>query len=123
MARSYGWTCESRVGGQKVQNCERTLQEFVKQDVYSSDARLELLLKVLEWNRTCSNYQSSRKLTYVPAWEKSIKAILPWSKLVIEQAIANNALNEPQIRYQPLVVLFRPICVPTKKVGRPGLLR
>ncbi|KAK3081643.1 hypothetical protein LTS18_004448 [Coniosporium uncinatum] len=97
IARGNGWTCERRVGGQKVQNCERTLQELVKQDIYSSDVKLELLLKVLEWNRTCSDHESSRQFTSVAAWKKSVMAVLPAPKPVVNRAIANNAPNEPQM--------------------------
>ena len=95
ITRSNGCTCKTRVGGQKVQNCERTLQELAKQDIYSDEAKLELLLKVLEWNRTCSNHQSLRQFTWVEAWKKSVIAVLPLPKLVVDRAIANNAPNEP----------------------------
>ncbi|CZT11975.1 uncharacterized protein RAG0_15974 [Rhynchosporium agropyri] len=95
IARSTKCTCKTRVGGQKVQNCERTLQELAKHDVYSDEAKLELLLKVLEWNGTCSTHQSSRQFTWIEAWKKSIIAVLPLPELVVGRAITNNARNKP----------------------------
>jgi hypothetical protein len=66
--------CRERIGGQKVQNCERTVQELIKQEVYSDNAKLGLLLKVLEWNRTCITHHSSTQFTCVAAWKESVMA-------------------------------------------------
>lgn len=59
IAHGNGGACERRIRGWKVQNCERTIQELIKQEIYSDDAKLEFLLKVLEWNRICNIHQSS----------------------------------------------------------------
>lgn len=103
MAHDNGRACEKGIGGQKVYNCKRTLQELVKQDVYSDDVKLEFLLEVLEWNSTCSIHQSSKQFTWVATWKKSIMAVLPLPK-----PIANNAPNGPQTppgtRAGPLIV-------------------
>ncbi|CAG5184790.1 uncharacterized protein ALTATR162_LOCUS11083 [Alternaria atra] len=88
--------CKGRIGGWKVQNCKRTLQELIKQEIYSDGARLEFLLKVLEWNRTCKTHQSSRRFTWVAAWRESIMAILPLSTPLGDQALTSNAPNKLQ---------------------------
>jgi hypothetical protein len=100
-----GRTCERKVGGQKVQNCKKTLQELVKQDVYSDDAKLQFLLKVLEWNRTCSDHESSRQFTWVTEWKRSVISELPLPEPVIDRAIANNAPKEPQTPPSAQVIL------------------
>jgi hypothetical protein len=40
--------CRERISRQKVQNCERIVQELIKQEIYSNNAKLGFLLKVLE---------------------------------------------------------------------------
>jgi hypothetical protein len=89
-------SCKGRTGGWKVQNCERTLQELVKQEIYSDGAKLEFLLKVLEWNRTCEIHQSSSKFTWFAAWKKSIMAVLPLPMPLGDWALTLNAPNKPQ---------------------------
>jgi hypothetical protein len=96
IAHSDGLACKERIGGWKVQNCEETLQELIKQEIYSDNARLEFLLKVLEWNRTCNTHQSSKQFTWVAAWKKSIIAVLPLPMPLGDRASASNAPNEPQ---------------------------
>lgn len=108
IAHGNRWACEGRIGGQKVQNCERTLQELIKQELYSDNAKLEFLLKVLEWNRTCSTHQSSKQFTWVAAWKKSVMAVLPLPMPLGDRAIASNAPNKPQAhpraQASPLIV-------------------
>ncbi|KAJ4345912.1 uncharacterized protein N0V89_012048 [Didymosphaeria variabile] len=108
IARGNGCACEERIGGHKVQNCERTLQELVKQELYSDNAKLEFLLKVLEWNMTCSIHQSSGQFTLVPAWKKSVMAVLPLPTPLGDRAVASNAPDKlqacPRAQTGPLIV-------------------
>jgi hypothetical protein len=83
--------CRERVGGQKVQNCERTVQELIKQEIYSDNAKLGFLLKVLEWNRTCTTHHSSTQLTCVAAWKESVMEVLPLTIPLGDRALASNA--------------------------------
>jgi hypothetical protein len=96
IAHGNGGACEGRIGGWKVQNCERTIQELIKQEIYSDDAKLEFLLKVLEWNRTCNIHQSSEQFTWVVAWKRNIMAVLPLPIPRSDQTVVSNAPNEPQ---------------------------
>jgi hypothetical protein len=96
IAHNNEWACERKLGGWKVQNCERTIQELIKQETYSNNAKLEFLLKVLEWNRTCNSHQSSRQFTWVGAWKESVMAILPCPMPLGDQAATSNAPNKPQ---------------------------
>jgi hypothetical protein len=90
------FVCGYRLGGWKVQNCERTIQELIKHETYSDDAKLEFLLKVLEWNRTCKLHQSSRQFKRVTTWMKSVRMILSHSMPLGDQVLASKAPNEPQ---------------------------
>ncbi|KAF2010178.1 DUF1766-domain-containing protein [Aaosphaeria arxii CBS 175.79] len=83
-----------RIGGQKVQNCERTLQELIKPEIYSDSAKLELLLKALEWNRTCIDHERSEKFRWVAAWKESIVAVLPLPIVEDGLAVVSDALEE-----------------------------
>lgn len=94
IAHDYGALCEEKIGGWKVQNCERTLQELIKQETYSDGDKLEFMLKVLEWNKTCKVHQSSKRFNMVVGWKKSMMAVLPAP--MGNQAITDNALNKPQ---------------------------
>jgi hypothetical protein len=64
---------------------------------YSDGAKLELFLKVLEWNRTCNIHQSSRQFTWVAEWKESIMAVLPLPTPLSDRAPTSNAPNSPQI--------------------------
>jgi hypothetical protein len=83
--------CKERIGGQKVQNCEKTVQGLIKQILYSDNAKLEFLLKVLEWNRTCTTHQSSRHFACVATWKESIMEVLSMLVPLGDQALASNA--------------------------------
>jgi hypothetical protein len=96
IAHDNGRACQGKIGGRKVQNCERTLEELINQEIYVNDAKLEFLLKVLEWNRTCDSHQSSRQFTRIMSWKKSVMAVLPVPMPLGDQALTSDAPNEPQ---------------------------
>jgi hypothetical protein len=96
IANSNGWVCKEKIGGWKVQNCDRTLQELIKPETYSDDAKLEFLLKVMEWNRTCDTHQSVKHFTWVATWKKTIVGVLPLPTPLGDQALTRNTSNEPQ---------------------------
>lgn len=50
---STGARYNLRIGGQRVQKCEKTIKELVKVDDCPDQAVLELLFSVLEANRYC----------------------------------------------------------------------
>jgi hypothetical protein len=96
IAHDNGRACKERIGGWKVQNCKKTLQELIKQEIYSDDAKLEFLLKVLEWNAHCNSHQSSTRFTQVAAWKESIMAVRPLPMPVSNRALTSNAPNDPE---------------------------
>jgi hypothetical protein len=77
-----------RIGGQKVQNCTKTIDEIVKPQVYLDDAHLDGLLKVLETNMYCHIHIDSRPLKNVALWKSSIMEI---RKQELVQSIESNA--------------------------------
>jgi hypothetical protein len=96
IAHDNGWACKERIGGWKVQNCKKTLQELIKQEIYSDDAKLEFLLKVLEWNAHCNSHQSSTRFTRVAAWKESIMAVRPLPMPVSNRGLTSNVANDPE---------------------------
>jgi hypothetical protein len=50
--------CSDYMGGQKVKNCSKTIQEIVKPEIYSHNDRLEYFLQVLAENMYCHVHKS-----------------------------------------------------------------
>ncbi|KAI1857006.1 uncharacterized protein JN550_013499 [Neoarthrinium moseri] len=69
-----GMPCEQRIGGQKVQNCWRSIDEIVKPEVYFHTHNLNGLLKVLETNMYCSTHEAEA-LKYTMQWKSKIDKI------------------------------------------------
>ncbi|PMD36114.1 DUF1766-domain-containing protein [Hyaloscypha variabilis F] len=66
--------CKERIGGEKVQNCSKTIDEIVKPEVYLDDDYLDYFLKVLEANMCC-HLQTHRPLKCVAQWKLRILEI------------------------------------------------
>lgn len=98
--------CKEKIDGQKAQNCERTVQELTKQELYSDNDKLGFLLKVLEWNRTCTTHHSSTQFTCVAAWRESIMEVLPLTVPLGDRAFASN--TDPLISPDTDPVLYWP---------------
>ncbi|KAK4888696.1 hypothetical protein LTR27_012435 [Elasticomyces elasticus] len=93
LADVNGWTCKRHIGGQKVQNSAKTMQELVKSNTYSDDAELEYLLRVMEWNRTCDIHQSSKHIKWVAEWKRDITGAISWQKGAIDQPAPKSPLR------------------------------
>lgn len=63
-----GARCRSHTGGQKVQNCGRSIVELVRVDDYCDRALCELFLSVLEANRYCWRHVSQQSMHNVHEW-------------------------------------------------------
>ena len=72
---AQGERCTRRTGGQKVQNCTKTIDEIVKPGVYLDDAYLDGLLKVLETNVYCHIQIDNRPLENVALWKSSMPCL------------------------------------------------
>ncbi|KAF3037601.1 hypothetical protein E8E12_000555 [Didymella heteroderae] len=88
--------CKWRIGGQKVQNYERTLQELIKPEIYAPNAKLLSLHKVLEWNRTDDIHESPMQFTWLATWKESLMLMLPLSTLLGRGTLASDSSNEPK---------------------------
>jgi T5orf172 domain len=86
-----GERCEQRIGGQKVQNCTKTINEIVKPEVYLDDAYLDVLLKVLKANMYCHIHINKRPLENVASWKSSIMEIYKQADSELVQSIESNA--------------------------------
>lgn len=53
------------IGGQRVQNCSKTIDEIVKLEVYLDNAYLDSFLKVLKANIYYYHYINRRPLKYI----------------------------------------------------------
>jgi hypothetical protein len=89
--------CKQKVGGQKVQNFERTLQKLINPEIYMDNGELVLLLKVLEWNRTCNIHESSMQFTRLAAWKESLMSVLPLPSLPTRRALPSKPSNELRV--------------------------
>ncbi|KIM96963.1 hypothetical protein OIDMADRAFT_183024 [Oidiodendron maius Zn] len=79
--------CKNAIGGRKVQNCSKTIDEIVKPEVYLDDAYLDGFLKVLEANMYCNVHIDSRPLKYVAQWKLSIFEIQKKATLKVMPSI------------------------------------
>jgi hypothetical protein len=75
-----GWTgpenkpCEKRIGGQRVQNCTKTIDAIVMPEIYPDDASLDFFLRVLDVNMYCNDHVNTDRLG-VALWKESILEI------------------------------------------------
>ena len=69
---TYSKRCRKAIGGQKVQNCSKTIDEIVKPEIYLNDAYLDGFLKVLETNMYCNVHIDGQPLKHVVQWKLSI---------------------------------------------------
>jgi hypothetical protein len=83
--------CKLRIGGQKVQNCTKTIDEIVKPEVLLDDAYLDSLLEVLETNMYCHIHIDKRPLKNVALWKSSIVEIRKQADSELVQSIESKA--------------------------------
>jgi len=75
IASSTRSRCKNGIGGQRVQNCARTIDEIVKPDIHLDDSFLDGLLKVLETNMHCHYHVNKHPPKMVASWKSSIVGI------------------------------------------------
>ena len=88
--------CQNRIGGQKVQNCARTIDEIVKPESYSDDEYLEGLLEVLAANMYCHIHKRSRNGSEVTSWKSAIIDIRDRSDCAAIYTAKDKATKEDQ---------------------------
>ncbi|KAL4978465.1 meiotically up-regulated gene 113-domain-containing protein [Aspergillus desertorum] len=66
--------CTYSIGGWRVTNCEKTIEEIIKSEIYLNNARLGYYLKVLESNMRCPKHLKS-PFVEVARWKSRILEI------------------------------------------------
>ncbi|KAL4750404.1 hypothetical protein BDW72DRAFT_175836 [Aspergillus terricola var. indicus] len=64
-----GSRCRSKMGGQKVQNYQKTINEIVKPVTYLDDSELDFFLQVLQHNSFCFYHISDQGAEQVRKWK------------------------------------------------------
>jgi hypothetical protein len=72
--------CGQNIGGQRVENCRKTINEILQPDVYEDADLLERYLKVLEANMYCHFHEGNQTYKMVMTWKTSIMDTLEKSK-------------------------------------------
>jgi hypothetical protein len=72
--------CRRSVGGQRVQNCRKTIDEILQPDVYKDAELLDGYLRVLEANMYCPSHIDKQGYKRVGNWKSRITDILEKSK-------------------------------------------
>lgn len=72
--------CRRSIGGQRVKNCRKTIDEILQPDIYEDAELLEGYLRVLEANMYCPSHIDKPEYKKVSTWKSSITGILEKSK-------------------------------------------
>ncbi|KAL4897168.1 T5orf172 domain-containing protein [Aspergillus ambiguus] len=70
-----GTRCKKTIGGQKVVNCTKTINQVCKAEVYLSDIALKHYLQVLAVNMSCYYHTDQSLSKMVATWKERILAI------------------------------------------------
>lgn len=68
--------CGRNIGGQRVQNCRKTINEILQPDVYRDTELLEGYLRILEVNMYCPSHIDKQGCKMLSTWKSSIVDIL-----------------------------------------------
>jgi hypothetical protein len=77
--------CGQNIGGQRVENCRKTIAEILQPDVYEDADLLEGYLKVLEANMYCRFHVGGPTYMMVMTWKTSIIDTLEKSKVELSR--------------------------------------
>jgi hypothetical protein len=83
--------CQRRIGGQRVQNFSKTVDEIVKPVAYGDDACLEFYLKVLQANMYCHDHTDQGSPENVASWKSEIMKICEQDVLELVQSVESDA--------------------------------
>jgi hypothetical protein len=83
--------CQRRIGGQRVQNFSKTVDEIVKPGAYGDDACLEFYLKVLQANMYCHDHTDQGSPEMVASWKLDIMKICEQAVLESAQSVESDA--------------------------------
>lgn len=88
--------CNHKIGGQKVQNCTKTITEISKAEVYLNDISLEHYLRVLALNMCCSDHINQGSSESITAWREKIVAIRERASWNSTQMEKRSTLKSPE---------------------------
>lgn len=75
-----GKRCGQCIGGQRIHNCLKTVDEIVRSDVHENAELLQGFLEVLEANMYCHFHVSQRKYRQINHWKSTIMDIVEKSR-------------------------------------------
>jgi len=90
--------CMVAIGGQRVQNCTKTLRKIIEPEIYLDDSNLEYLLKVLEINMYCKTHNRNKTFSEVASWKSQIIQIREQANSGLQpgREIQTNKEDQPQ---------------------------
>jgi hypothetical protein len=83
--------CQRRIGGQRVQNFTKTVDEIVKPPAYLDVACLDGYLKVLQANMYCRDHTDHRSAEMVASWKLDIMKICEQAGVELVQSVESDA--------------------------------
>jgi predicted Fe-S protein YdhL (DUF1289 family) len=92
--------CQLR-GGQRVQNCTKTIDRIVKPEVYLNGASLDYHLRVLERNRYCDSHLVDQHCELVASWKSDIFDVVKTPSLGLPKMSPFPILSEDPAKFWP----------------------
>ncbi|KAF3386948.1 hypothetical protein F1880_000446 [Penicillium rolfsii] len=90
--------CENKIGGQRAQNCTKTVKEIAKAGVYLNDVNLDHYLRVLAANMCCYHHTNQSSLQRVTCWKVRIVAIRERASVVSTQPEESTLIDSSERR-------------------------
>ncbi|KAJ5446650.1 DUF1766-domain-containing protein [Penicillium cf. griseofulvum] len=88
--------CSKPIGGQKAQNCTKTIKKISSADVYLNGISLDYFLRLLSTNMYCHLHMKQSSLKELTPWRERIKDVLARASSVPEPLKESNTTVDPQ---------------------------
>ncbi|KAJ6020132.1 DUF1766-domain-containing protein [Penicillium canescens] len=88
--------CNKPIGGQKAQNCTKTIKKITNADVYLNKISLDYFLRVLSTNMKCHLHTKQSSLKELASWKERIEDVLERASSVPEPLKESNTTVDPQ---------------------------
>lgn len=86
--------CKKSIGGQKIQNCIKTIEKISAADVYLNDTSLDLFLRILATNMRCHLHMRQSCLKDLASWRARIWDVLEKTTPVPDRLKKINTSNK-----------------------------
>jgi hypothetical protein len=90
--------CKNKIGGQRTQNCTKTIKEIAEAGVYMNDINLDHFLRVLAANMCCYHHNNQSSLQRVTSWKERIVAIRERAGVVSTQPEESTLIDSSERR-------------------------